>query len=322
MGGHSIMAVNVMVAIENKTGIGIPLSALFQHSSIEKFAKLLNAENVVSSDYVVPLKPTGTKTPLFIVHGAGLNILNFAHIIKHFDEDQPIYGFQGVGPNGYDNWFESIEAMAARYVESVLEVNPKGPYAIAGFSFGGMVAFEMARQLKAQGKTVSLIAALDSYVDSSYYCPTLWQKKLIRYYDRTYRRLDYLIQMVTSWKSLKQRASVKKVYLQKKYLGLKDEMTEQEVVAHELYIEADRMVSTLVDKYQLKPDNFEVELFRAKDDDTYKLDPNHLGWKKAALKGVNIHNISGNHLSIVEPPNDKKLARMLQDVLDKKHTNI
>ena len=79
------------------------------------------------------------------------------------------------------------------------------------------------------------------------------------------------------------------------------------------------MVSTLVDKYQLKPDNFEVELFRAKDDDTYKLDPNHLGWKKAALNGINIHNISGNHLSIVEPPNDKKLACMLQDLLDKKH---
>ncbi|CAH8292829.1 amino acid adenylation domain-containing protein [Mariniflexile fucanivorans] len=319
MGGHSIMAVNVMVAIEKKMGKRIPLSALFQHSTVEKFAKLLTVENEISSDYLVPLKPTGTKTPFFIVHGKGLNILNFAHIIKHFDEDQPIYGFQGVGPDGYDNWFESVEAMAARYVESVLEVNPKGPYAIAGFSFGGMVAFEMARQLKAQGKTVSIIAALDSYVDSSYYSPTLWQKKLVRYYDRTYRRLDYLIQMFTSWEALKLRARTKKVYLQKKYLGLKDEITEQEAVAHELYLEADRMVSTLVDKYQLKPDNFEVELFRAKDDDTYKLDPNHLGWKKAALNGVNIHNISGNHLSIVEPPNDKKLACMLQDLLDKKH---
>ncbi|MBP0903701.1 amino acid adenylation domain-containing protein [Mariniflexile gromovii] len=322
MGGHSIMAVNVMVAIENKTGIRIPLSALFQHSTIEKFAKLLTVENEISSDYLVPLKPNGTKTPLFIVHGKGLNILNFAHVINHFDEDQPVYGLQGVGPNGYDNWFESVEAMAARYIESIMEVHPQGPYAVAGFSFGGVVAFEMARQLKEQGKTVSLIAALDSNVDSSYYCASLLQKRLVRYYDRTYRRVDYLWQMLTSWEALKLRANTKKVYLQKKYFGLKDDMTEQEVVAHELYVEADAMVSKIVDKFQLKPQDFEVELFRAKDDDSYKLDPEHLGWKRAALKGVNIHNISGNHLNIVAPPNDKKLARMLQDILDKKHANI
>ncbi|GEC72327.1 amino acid adenylation domain-containing protein [Flavobacterium flevense] len=321
MGGHSIMAVNVMVEIEKKTGIRIPLSALFQHSTVEKFAKLINLENKITSDHLVPLKPGGTKTPLFIVHGSGLNILNFAHVINHFDEDQPVYGFQGVGNNGYNNWFESIEDMAARYIESIMKVNPKGPYAIAGFSFGGIVAFEIARQLKKQGKTVSLIAALDTYVDSSYYYPSLTQKKLMRYYDRTYRRLDYLKQMLTSWDSLKLRVNTKKIYLQKKYLGLKDDMSEQERLALEHFIEADKMVDKIVNRYHLIPQPFEVELFRAKDDENYKLDPNHLGWKKAALSGVKIHNITGNHLGITAPPNDKVLARMLQTILDEKHAN-
>ncbi|WP_264565380.1 non-ribosomal peptide synthetase [Flavobacterium sp. N3904] len=322
LGGHSIMAVNVMIEIEKKTGVRIPLSALFQHSTVEKFAKLLNIENEISSDYLVPIKPKGSKTPLFIVHGAGLNILNFAHVTSHFDEDQPIYGFQGIGPNGYANWFESIEAMAARYIDSIIKINPKGPYAIAGFSFGGIVAFEMARQLKEQGKTVSLIALLDTYVDPSYYYAKYSQKKIIRYFNQSYRRLDYLKEMLTSWEAFKLRVSSKKEYILKKYFGIKDIMTEQEVAAFEQFIEADRMVNKIVDRYHLTPQHFEVELFRAKDNKTYKLDPTHLGWKKIALKGVNIHNITGNHLSIVAPPNDKILARMLQEILDKKHANI
>jgi len=321
MGGHSIMAVNIMIKIEKKTGKRIPLSALFQHSTVEKLAKLLNSEDEISSDYLVPIKPKGSKTPLFMVHGGGLNILNFAHVINHFDEDQPVYGFQGIGPNGYDNWFKSIEEMAACYIESILKINPKGPYAIAGFSFGGIVAFEMARQLNEQGKKVSLIALLDTYLDSSYYYPSS-QKNLVRYYDRTCKRLDFLMEMLTSWKSLKFRANAKKEYVLKKYFGQNNTMTEQEVIALEEFEKASSMVDKIVNRYHLKPQNLKVDLFRAKDDENYKLDPTHLGWKKAALKGVKIHNITGNHLSIVEPPNDKVLAKMLQDILDEKHANI
>ncbi len=83
------------------------------------------------------------------------------------------------------------------------------------------------------------------------------------------------------------------------------------------------MVEKIVNRYHLKPQKVEVDLFRAKDDDeSYKLDPTHLGWKKIALNGVNIHNISGNHLDIIAPPNDKTLAKMLQDILDKRHKII
>lgn len=322
MGGHSIMAVNVMIKIEKITGVRIPLSALFQHSTIEKFAKLLNIKEKIASDHLVPMKPNGSKTPLFIVHGAGLNVLNFAHLINHFDEDQPIYGFQGKGPNGYENWFESIESMAAQYIKSIIQVNPDGPYALAGFSFGGIVAFEMARQLKESGKAVSTIVLLDTYLDASYYHASYTRKKAIRYFDQTYRRLDYLKEILTSWKALKQRLNSKKLYLQKKYFGLKDNMTEQEIIALKEFEEASAMVNKIVDRYHIIPQDFEVELFRANDDETYKLDAVHLGWKKAALKGVNIHNITGNHLNIVVPPNDKVLARMLQDILNKKHGNV
>ncbi|WP_289661661.1 non-ribosomal peptide synthetase [Flavobacterium panacagri] len=322
MGGHSIKGVKVMIEIEKHTGIRIPLSALFKYSTVEKFAKLLNTGTEIYSDCLVPIKPIGNKVPLFLIHGAGLNVLNFINLSKHFDEDQPVYGIQGTKPKGFDGWYESIEAMAAYYVEAIIKVNPKGPYALAGFSFGGIVAFEMTRQLRAQGKTVSLTALLDSYVDSSYYYGSYRRKQLVRYLDKTQRRLDFLKEMLLSWKAVKMRINGKKEYILQRYFGKKQIITEQEELALKEFIIADGMVKKIVDKYHLKPQNFDVDLFRSKDDDNYKLDPTHLGWKKAALGGVKIHNISGNHLDIVAPPNDKVLAQLLQNILDEKHENI
>ena len=319
MGGHSISAIKVMLEIEKQTGIKIPLSSLFEHSTVEKFAKLLQKENKIIHDYLVPIKPDGTKTPLFIVHGGGLNILNFANVIANFDQDQPVYGLQGIGPNGFENWFESIEDMATRYIECIEKIHVGGPYALAGFSFGGVVAFEMAKQLKIKGKTVSIIAALDTYIDSSYFYSKYSHKQVIRYLDVTNRRLHFLKEILFSWKAFKLRTKAKKKHLLKRYFGLKDSLTEQDALALEQYVQASAMVNKIVDRYHLVPQDFEVELFRAQDDEYYKSDPEHLGWKKAALKGVNIHNIPGNHLSIVSPPNDKILVKLLQNLLDEKH---
>ena len=322
MGGHSITGVKVMIEIEKHIGKRIPLSALFKYSTVEKFAKLLNTGTEIYSDCLVPIKPRGNKAPLFLIHGAGLNVLNFINLSKHFHSDQPIYGIQGTKPKGFEGWYESIEAMAAHYVEAIIKVNPKGPYALAGFSFGGIVAFEMTRQLKEQGKTVSLTALLDSYVDSSYYYGSYRRKQLVRYLDITHRRLDFLKEMLLSWKAFKMRINGKKEYILQRHFGKKEAMTEQEELAFQQFLEADGMVKKIVDRYHLKPQNFEVDLFRSQDDDEYKIDPTHLGWKKAALGGVLIHNISGNHLDIVAPPNDKVLAQLLQDILDQKHENI
>ena len=128
--------------------------------------------------------------------------------------------------------------------------------------------------------------------------------------------------MLLSWTAFKMRIKSKKEYILKKHFGLNNTMTDQEALALEQFIEADSMVKTIVDRYHIKPQNIEVDLFRSKDDLHYKLDPTHLGWKKAALKGVKIHNIPGNHLDILAPPNDKVLARMIQDILDKRHLNL
>ena len=322
MGGHSLTAVKVMSKLEEEIGERIPLSALFEYSTVEKFAQLLNIDGEIYSNCIVPIKPNGNKTPFFLIHGAGLNVLNFVNLSNHFDEDQPVYGIQGNGPKGYEEWYKSIEAMAAHYIEEIIKINPNGPYALSGFSFGGIVAFEMARQLKEKGKIISIIALLDTNVDSSYYYKTYNQKRIVRYLNRTRRRLVFLKEMLLSWRSFKLRFNAKKEYIEKQFLGINNEITEEESIALIEFKKANSMVSRIVDQYHLKPLDIEVDLFRAKDDDEYKQDPTHLGWKRAALKGVHIHNIPGDHLDIIAPPNDKVLARILQKILYERHIKI
>lgn len=322
IGGHSVKAVKVIIDTEKQTGKRFPLSILFEHSTVEKFAKLLSDNKEIHSGCIVPIKPSGSKVPFFMIHGGGLNVLNYINMSKHFDEDQPFYGIQGVGDNGYDNWYKSIEEMAAHYVQAIVKVNPNGPYAIAGFCVGGFVAFEVVRQLKEQGKEVSLIALLDSYADSSYYCKTYNQKKRARQYQRTYKRLIFLKEMLTSWKSFKKRFNSKKEYILKRHFEQNNSLSEQEALAQERFAEASGKILDILDEYHLKPQNIDVEIFRSKNRVDHQFAPSDLGWKKAALKGVTIHTIPSDNFDIRVAPNDKILARMFQDILDKKHLNV
>ncbi len=321
MGGTSIMAVKVIAEIEKSTGKRFPLSVLFEYSTVEKFAKLLNEGGEIDSDCIVPIKSNGSKVPLFIVHGGGLDVLYFANMSKHLDEEQPLYGLQGVGSRGFDDWYESIEDMAANYIQAIVKINPDGPYALAGYCVGGIVAFEMTRQLKDQGKEVSLTVLLDSYADTSFFYKTHKQKKLIRYYNKTRRRLYYLAEMLTSIDGFKKRFNAKKEYILKRHIE-DNNASELDLLAQERFTQATAMMHGILGKYHLRPQNLKVDLFNSNDYAAQLVAPKHLGWKKAAQKGLTLHNIPVSDFDMRKAPHDKILARMLQDILDERHAGI
>jgi len=319
MGGTSMMAVKVVAEIEKNTGKRLPLSVLFEYSTVEKFAKLLTENIKIYSDCIVPIKSHGSKVPLFMVHGGGLDVLYFANMSKHLDDEQPFYGIQGIGTNGFDNWYTSIEDMAAHYIREIIRVNPDGPYAIAGYCVGGIVAFEITKQLHALGKKVSLTAVLDSYADSSYYYKSYKQKKLIRYYHRTRRWLSFLKEMLTSWEAFKKRFKAKKEYILKNHFDENNTMSEIDALGLERTTNAIAMIQGILDKYHLKPQSVKVDVLRSKDRIDHLLAPSHLGWKKAAKKGVTLHLIPASDFDMSIAPHDKILARMLQNILDERH---
>ena len=118
------------------------------------------------------------------------------------------------------------------------------------------------------------------------------------------------------------RINAKKDYLVQKHLDQNNIMSEEDTLALEQFEKASGMMLGILDQYHLKPQNIKIDLFRSKDHPEYGLAPEHLGWKKAALKGVTIHNIPGDNFDIRESPFDKVLARMFQKILDERHHNV
>jgi amino acid adenylation domain-containing protein len=164
LGGHSLAAVRLLIEIQELTGKTLPLATLFQTSTVEGLANTLRKEGWTPSwSSLVPIQPLGSKSPLFLVHGAEGNVLLYRQLIRHLGPDQPVYGLQSQGLNGDGQIYAGVHEMAAQYVKEIIAVQPDGPYILGGYCMGGAIAFEMAQRLRASGKKVELVIMLDTY---------------------------------------------------------------------------------------------------------------------------------------------------------------
>ncbi|MFF5971111.1 amino acid adenylation domain-containing protein [Streptomyces sp. NPDC012769] len=149
LGGTSLTAMRLVVTIEKLFGVNVPLSALVSTPTVAGLAeRLREREAGVVYDPVVPIRTTGSRPPMFLVHPLGGNVLCYLRLAKHLPEDQPVYALQAAGTHPGVEPSDSLPEIAARYLEAVRRVRPEGPYVIGGWSFGGFIAFEMARQLR------------------------------------------------------------------------------------------------------------------------------------------------------------------------------
>ena len=162
LSGDSLSAVRLIVAIEQRYGLSIPVSTLSTGPAVATLADLVRDRVAVEFDPCVPIKPTGSRPPLFLVHPIGGNVLCYVELSKHLPPEQPLYGLQASGIEPGSDASQSISKMARRYVEAIRRVQPRGPYHIGGWSLGGVIAFEMACQLEAQGLEAGSVLLLDS----------------------------------------------------------------------------------------------------------------------------------------------------------------
>ncbi|HXT58548.1 MAG TPA: condensation domain-containing protein [Pirellulales bacterium] len=165
LGGDSMLAVRLMSEVESECGRKLPLAWLFQDATIEHLAAVLRApEETTVSSTLVPLRPAapGMRTPLFCIHPAGGTVFCYRELARHLDPRRPLYGLQARGIDGCQPPHSRIEDMAADYIAEMRGVQPLGPYLLAGWSLGGILAFEMARQLAAEGHEAALLAVIDA----------------------------------------------------------------------------------------------------------------------------------------------------------------
>jgi amino acid adenylation domain-containing protein/FkbH-like protein len=161
LGGHSLLAVRLFAEIQKITGRKLPLVTLFQAPTIEHLAAILSRSESADS-LLVPIQAHGDKPPLFLVHGAGGDVLwGYANLALHLPQDQPVYGIKS-STQGATEAHLQLEEMARDYLQAVRCRQPEGPYFLGGYCFGGNVAYEMARQLRLQGQSVELVVLIDT----------------------------------------------------------------------------------------------------------------------------------------------------------------
>jgi amino acid adenylation domain-containing protein len=318
LGIDSLVAVSIMVQIEKQFGKRLPLSTLIKYPTIRQLASVI-LNDTQDSPYksLITIKAGGTKIPLYIIHGIGLNLLNLYKMVSHLDSDQPVYGLQAIGLDGTISLPDTLEAVAQFYNDEILKHDPQGPYAIAGYSFGGVIAFEMVRQLKEMGKEVKLLAMFDSNLQyPSHQYPL--SKKIATKFIRQFKKAGFRI--YTIFTHPLELSKFLKVYYNNQgkrflqYIGVFKNYHHYNLP--DFMQEIANKLETAFYKYKVKPFNVRVVLFEAETRMYYIDDPKFLGWGEYALDGVEVYRVPGNHKDIFDTANSKTFAKILQNRLD------
>ena len=295
LGGHSLLAARLMHRIEQTLGHRLPLAALLQAPTVEQFAALLRQDGWSASwSSLVAIQPEGSRPPFFCVHGVGGNVVGFRDLARHMGPEQPFYALQPRGLDGKQPCMTSVAEMAESYLREIRRVQPRGPYRIGGYSFGGLVAYEMAQQLRAQEQEVSLLALFDTY-------PGKMESRSSQM--RNLRKLP-----------LEDAVS----FLVKK--GSFVLMTLRKRLELRMLPRALRNVRQACAKaaagYDVQPYDGQITLFRVKEKSAGSLDDPYAIWWRVAAGGVDLREISGDHLSLLKEPQVRLLAEELNGALD------
>ncbi len=326
LGGHSLAAVRLFARIRKHFNVDLPLATLFQAPTLGALAALVAQHAGLATDpvqapskksNVIPLGPRGwsplvaicregDRPPLFCVHGAGGNVLNFKVISDKLGPQQPFYGLQAQGVDGRLQPLDSIEAMAAQYVEAIRTVDPHGPYQLAGYSAGGVIALEMAHQLRRDGAQVSLLAMIDTLSPAAARRKVSPLRKilLMRHWS-----LDFLLAWPGRRRKGKQADAQYAHALQRLARG---EPLPPELVEHHLFYNfVDAQSRYLPQAY-----DGDMVLFRASEADTQYLGAGDaLGWEEHVQGEIQVAEIAGSHFTMMAEPGVSQLIGGLRQAL-------
>jgi thioesterase domain-containing protein/acyl carrier protein len=164
IGGDSLAAIDLMLTIEKEFQCRLPITSLIQLPTIADLASLLRGDRKsVSLGSLVPIRVQGSRPPLFCVHADG-SVFIYRRFAEHLDPSIPIYGLQAHGlADPQHQPYRQVDEMAAHYIREIRTVQSQGPYHLCAFSAGGLIIFEMARQLLQMGEQVAFVGLLDAY---------------------------------------------------------------------------------------------------------------------------------------------------------------
>ena len=321
LGGHSLLSVRLIAEIQKRFGLKLPISVLFNSPTIAALARTIEKSQYFSghpapATPLVPIQPRGSKTPIYFIHPIGGGVFGYSKLARYLGEDQPIYGLEARPEDVKSSDLLSLEAIAARYLEVVQKNQPQGPYNFGGYSFGGVLAYEMAQQLHAQGQKVGLLAMLDNDAPKSGYDQPHLNWMFVTGF---FKNLPYW------WNDFWQISTRQRIgRIRRKLFSRPDPSGEADLSdfvddVAEVPPEYRQLMKKLYqayDRYQPKPYDGRVTLFRTPRQPLFcSFDPN-LGWSQLASGGVDVYPIAGAHRNLLEEPFVAVLAEALQKALN------
>jgi len=318
LGGHSLMAVRLLSRIERATGRKLPVRALFEAPTVNGLAAIIRSSEwqPASRTSLVPLQAEGSRDPVFWVHAAGGHVVSFKKLARYLGNDQPSYALEGA-EFGEAGGNDRVETIAARYLDDILRMRPTGPFLLGGLSFGGLVAVEMARQLRAAGHAVPFLGLLDTH-GPGYGRWTLWRDW--RFWLR--QRLEF---HQGNLSVLKGMAKVRYVGSRLERLVIREAQPARLAMRRLLSwlrwgTRADigrayRAAQSARHAYHPAPYDGPITLFRARTQPRGITD-RYLGWGELAKGGLQIVDVDGAHVSIMAESRLPALGEAVRRILE------
>ncbi|MEU8666744.1 amino acid adenylation domain-containing protein [Streptomyces anulatus] len=312
-GGNSLLVVRVQARLEERLGRRIPLARLFQHTTLASLAQWLRSEDRATGP-VVTLQPAGDAPPFFCVHPVEGGVGGFRLLANALGTDRPFHALQAPGVDGEQEPCRDIHELARHHARHIQEFRPDGRILLGGWSFGGVVATEVARQLAGAGREVGPVVLLDSRAPHRM---AQRMEGLAELLDRCEPHLPALSRLLAGPEGGGNELDGSGVPadLVEELLPLEPDSVRRFLLLDAHAREVMRAHLRAMGRYRPEPLRTPVVLLRAADRSGDPAQEPDLGWQDLTEVPPTVHEVRGDHFSMLTEPHVTTLATRLRTVL-------
>lgn len=312
LGGDSLLAVQIIARLRADLGVQLPPQSLLVTPTVAGIAQAvisLQGRKDGAATMTSPLLELrgGTARPaLFLIHPVGGSAFIYRDLVSCLPSTQPVYALQAQGLDGQSEPLSTIEAMSEKYLAAILSVQPEGPYALAGASFGGMVAYDLGQRMLAQGRSVGFVAMFDTPSAERLPPPLETDEQILAYILTIHGK-----RQVSAEQLKRIPESELGALLFSDSGSAKRLFPDADLATMHRYLSVWKASALAMRRYRPQPCQFPLIFFRAMVPDAYNSYQPEGGWFALARGQTELHDAPGNHITMNYLPNTRALATPL-----------